>query len=639
MKNILKILSSFSFLLFFLLLNMFSFFISAAYANESVNLLNSSNTSNFLSENPSIKYNWQRQNIDNAEVLILHVQYTFSEGTYTYAPDYKDYPTKFNSLFPYTLFYPNTKKSYDSLTKKSLELYKNTVDYYLYFDNETSEQLLNTQEFQVNSSFLICSSTNCMPVKKIIKARIPENYDEVELISTDIEESSKYKSLSIEAVKDLNSSISAFGTSTNTMQLGENTNSLVPINNNAKAQEFKFTPRNFSSSLNVESFGIALVFGFIAGLILNLMPCVLPVIAIKIASLMQMSNQSEGEQDKLIRIHGLFFALGVLTLFGILAILFGAFGFIWGALFQSVYFIIVLSGFLFLLGLSFLGMFTFPLINIRAPKEGHAYFDSYFQGLVITLIATPCSGPLLGGVLGFSLTLPLYLLVVVFLATGLGMAFPYLLLVFYPRLVRFIPRSGNWSLVMEQALAFMLFATSLYLISLLSEDAMFEALVYNFFVAFFVWLYTFLKRRKHALLWAIALYVIHTGISAYVLTREEPAPLEWQTFSAESFQEDLSKKPMLVTFTAEWCPTCKILENSVLTKENIQPLVEEYGLELIKVDMTYANAEQEALLRSLHSASIPLLALFPEGIFAYSPIVLRDIYTLENIEEALEDNL
>ncbi len=220
------------------------------------------------------------------------------------------------------------------------------------------------------------------------------------------------------------------------------------------------------------------------------------------------------------------------------------------------------------------------------------------------------------------------------------MASPYLLLSVFPNLVRFLPKSGPWMLVLEQVLAFILFATSIYLLSFLSADKLFVSVIYLFLVALFVWIYRFFRNSKHATIIAVLLFIIHSSLSIYFLdTDKKQDELLWNNYSYSQFSQNLTQKPMLVTFTADWCPTCKILENTILTKENIQPLVEEYGLELIKVDITQKNNEKEELLKSLGSASIPLLAIFPRSVFAYQPIVLRDIYTLKQIKEAIENNL
>ncbi len=568
---------------------------------------------------------------NNTEKLVLALEADFKNDAYTYAPTYKDYPTSFKLNHEYTLYYPKVTASYDPLTKKELLLYKEKVQYFFLYNTIPS-----TSDENLDVSFLMCTPINCTPYKESIELEIPKDKALPRLEDTKFYTLfQNSESLVINKVNDkLSEKISSSPIS---LELPNNVVALPLSSASEESFAFDFSPQSATQAFEVKSFSFALLLGFFAGFILNLMPCVLPVIAIKIASLVQASQHDIATQNKLVRVHGIFFALGVLTLFTILAILFGVFDIIWGGLFQNVYFIILLAGFIFMLGLSFVGLFTFPLMNIRSPKSSRTWIDSYFQGLMTTLIATPCSGPLLGGVLGFSLVLPLPLLILVFISTGLGMAAPYLLLSIFPQFIRFIPKSGTWMGVMEKILAFFLFATTVYLLSFIPDEMLYKSLIYIFLVAFFLWIYTFFQNKKNALLWASVLFMVHTACS-YMLFRpiDDENSLVWHTYSYSEFKAELGNTPMIVDFTADWCPTCKVIENTVLTYENIQPLVEEYNLKLVKVDLTYPNEENEALLKSLESASIPLLAMFPEGIFAYSPILLRDVFTLNQFKESLE---
>ncbi len=581
---------------------------------------------------------------NNIEKLVLTLEADFKNDAYTYAPTYKDYPTSFTLNHEYSLYSPKVTASYDPLTKKELLLYKEKVQYFLFYEDMPHEI-----DEKLNISLLMCTPINCTPYKESIKLEIPKNKDALPRL----EESGLYtlfqnsEALVINKINDKSSektnlSIVSLNSESAVTKQDVSTNPVstvaLPLSSaNESSYDFDFSPQSATQALEVKSFSFALLLGFFAGFILNLMPCVLPVIAIKIASLVQASQHDIATQNKLVRVHGIFFALGVLTLFTILAILFGVFDIIWGGLFQNVYFIIFLAGFIFMLGLSFVGLFTFPLMNIRSPKSSRAWIDSYFQGLMTTLIATPCSGPLLGGVLGFSLVLPLPLLILVFVSTGLGMAAPYLVLSIFPQFIRFIPKSGNWMGTMEKVLAFFLFATTVYLLSFIPNEMLYKSVIYIFLVALFLWIYTFFQNKKNALLWASVIFIVHTACS-YALFRpiDDENSLAWHTYSYSEFRSELGNTPMIVDFTADWCPTCKIIENTVLTYENIQPLVEEYNLKLVKVDLTYPNEENEALLKSLESASIPLLAMFPEGIFAYSPILLRDVFTLKQFKESLK---
>ncbi|MDR3812572.1 MAG: thioredoxin family protein, partial [Bilophila sp.] len=114
-----------------------------------------------------------------------------------------------------------------------------------------------------------------------------------------------------------------------------------------------------------------------------------------------------------------------------------------------------------------------------------------------------------------------------------------------------------------------------------------------------------------------------------------PEPAPWETFRADTFRSLLKKEPLMVEFTADWCPSCKFLEQTVLTPKRLHAITERYGLRLIKVDLTRPDPEAQALLRAIGSVSIPVTAIFPKGLLSNSPIVLRDLYTTSQLEDAL----
>ncbi len=614
-------------------------FLSNAYAfnDESSISLNDASTTmsrlNIEKEQFSLQSEWyfytEKLEKEENKKLILALDLDFKEGFYTYGPQYSSFPTSFNIAdAKYDFYYPRVEEKYDILTNKKLKLYSNNIKYYILFDNISS--VTQTNKIELNLSFLLCSAQNCMPIMGTYPLNLPK-LDEVQELSevfyNDIV--SHYSSLVFDNINMKNAEVYSLQTA-ETMNLSKNT-----LSND---YSFDFAVQTASSSIEATSFVFAVVLGLIAGFILNFMPCVLPVVAIKIHSIMQSANYNEEIQDEMIRSHSLYFSLGILTLFTFLALVFGLFDMMWGAIFQNIYFIIFLASIIFLFALSFFHVFSLPLFNISAPKTSSKRVDSYFQGMLTTLIATPCSGPLLGSTLGFSLTLPLPMLVLVFLSTGLGMAMPYLILVFFPHFIKFIPRSGKWTEIMEKILAFILLLTVLYFVSILPDDLIIPTLAYLLSSAFFLYLYSFIKYNKHAFKWGIFLFILHVALSSYIFAPESAERLNWQEYSYNEFKEELGKTNMIVDFTADWCPTCQVLKETVLTYDKLKVLVDEYDIKLIRVDMTKFDKANQDFLASLDSASIPLLALFRKDIFAYSPIILRDIYTFNQLKEEIENN-
>lgn len=406
-----------------------------------------------------------------------------------------------------------------------------------------------------------------------------------------------------------------------------------------KAGDFgEFRPRAYQASLEVGGLGKALLLGLFAGLLLNVMPCVLPVLTLKISSLLIGGGQKE-ETLRRFREHNLFFSAGILTWFGALALLFGLADMAWGQLFQSNVLLFIMMLLVFCLGLSMFDVFHLPVLDIRVGTESSSpRVQAYSTGLLATLLATPCSGPLLGGVLGWSMTQTLPVLMTVFLATGLGMALPYLLLAWRPSFAARLPRPGAWMLVFEKVLGFFLMGTVLYLLSLLPVSMRDSALAVLLVAAAAAWVWGRWGSLRGTLLRRACIGgggLAALGLAVWICFSPAAPAVPWQPFQKEAFRAALGRTAMLVEFTADWCPTCKVLERTVLTRSHLLPLIREFELELIRVDMTRADSETRAFLRALGSASIPVLAVFPPGRGAAEPVILRDLYTVEQLQGAV----
>lgn len=400
-----------------------------------------------------------------------------------------------------------------------------------------------------------------------------------------------------------------------------------------------FSARPYYQELEVQSLLKALLFGIVAGFILNFMPCVLPVIALKLHALLTVPAQG----TRFFREQMLFFALGILAWFVVLAFLFGGLGLTWGQLFQEYWLMLALCILVFVLALSLFDVFHLPIINLRNHEHTNAKFDTFLSGFLATILATPCSGPLLGGVLGFVLTQSFVVIVLVFVCMGLGMALPYFLFACKPSLASFMPKAGNWLLVLEKALAFFLLGTALYLFSLLPEFLYLNVLFFLFFLCICLYIWgkwasvSLGKLQKRLTLLGLFCCIVLCFWYLFMQPVHNEKHFFWKEFQTQDFLQKLGQKNLLVKFTADWCPTCKVLEKTVFTEKNMQELAQQTGEEIqfVLVDMTQFDEEKQNLLTSLGSASIPFFAVFPKNN-PYQPLIVRDIYTLATVQQVLK---
>ncbi len=507
---------------------------------------------------------------------------------------------------------------------------------------------------------LLCSKEHCLPVRIPLTLTVPKtipslshdkNYIALynkakELGNVNAELVAKEPSMSNEQVTTNQTDLSK---KLETLQANKD---IVNLNDSERTKEsgdaqkekvysWNFSPLPFAESLEVSGLGKAILLGLLAGFILNLMPCVLPVLTLKMHSLLRSENEEERVQA--FRTHNLYFAAGIIAQFFILALILGSAKLMWGELFQNLYFVASMLVIIFALSLSLLGVFTLPIMDLKSSSTGSPRRQAFITGMVATLLATPCSGPLLGGVLSFALLQPLHMIVLIITTVGFGMSLPYLIFAIRPQSVRFLPKPGAWMGVLEKIVAFFLLGTAIYIFSILPAYTHTGILATLLAVAFFAWLFGHFGSlsaptwRRH--LFAGMLFISMFLSVIYGIQKPQISEIKWQNFTAEEFTANLGKKSMLVEFTADWCPNCKFVEKTVLTDENLQKWHKEYDLTFVRVDFTRDNAEGEALLHALGSKSIPFTAIFQKGAQAHSPIVIRDIYTTNDLEDALKQSV
>lgn len=378
---------------------------------------------------------------------------------------------------------------------------------------------------------------------------------------------------------------------------------------------------------------------FIGGLILNLMPCVFPVIGLKIMGFVQQA----GENRRSIALHGVTFALGVLASFGVLSgILFairtaalrnGTAAKGWGYQLQDPWVVVVLLLLMFILGLNMFGLFE---IGVSATsvggklqtKTGHS--GSFFSGVLATVVATPCSAPFLGVAIGAAMSLPAYQFFPAFGAMAMGLAMPYLTLSLMPHLVEKLPRPGAWMESFKQAMSFLLFATAGYLLwvysGLIGQEYLLAPLLGLSLIAAGTWVYgRWNLPHKSEKVRATALaFTAVLAISGTVMALPKEKQDLWQPWSEETVENLLSEgTPVYIDFTAQWCLTCQVNKKVAYTDE-VLALAKKKGIVFLKADKTATNPAIEAKLQELGRSAIPVnVLMIPDE----EPIITPEILT------------
>ncbi|MBP7734788.1 MAG: thioredoxin family protein [Spirochaetes bacterium] len=405
--------------------------------------------------------------------------------------------------------------------------------------------------------------------------------------------------------------------------------------------DLKFSPRYMERT--VTGLFQAILFGIIAGLLLNIMPCVLPVVSLKVMGFIQHAGKSRKELFLL----GLLFSLGIIASFAVLAALAAFFGYQWGGLFQYRAFLVAMTGIVFALALSLFGVFTINIPSFAgrtAHREGNQYGDAFLKGLLATLLATPCSGPFLGGTLAWTLTQPPGVIFLIFISIGAGMALPYLILTINPVFLKYIPKPGEWLVTFEKVMAFFLVFTVIYLIGILDSASIMPMIAFLGFIAFGFWQYgkygSPVQSRLKRLISIIALIgIIVTGYLVsfeYLYSAKKENTLSKNQFSVERFLGNReSGKISVIEFTADWCPNCKLVEKATLQNDRVVSALRDLSVDFMVADITGKNGDAEKLMQLFKSQAIPLLAVVPPGEAFTRPIILRDIYSKDDVLKAL----
>jgi len=421
--------------------------------------------------------------------------------------------------------------------------------------------------------------------------------------------------------------------------------------------------------LMTKDFLAVLCFTFLGGMLLNLMPCVLPVISIKLVHYIKIRGQSYVTQLK----QGLLFTLGILisfwTLAGIIFFLQAAGKTVgWGFQLQEPLFVAALIIIMFILSLSLFGVFEFGLkiATIAQEIEEHGKgpqlisdripspWSSFLSGVLATFVATPCTGPLLGSALGLTATLNPSYSFLIFTALGLGMAFPYLLLSLFPGFTYLIPRPGRWMVTFKQLMGFFMMATVVWLVWVLAAETVSLSLTHVlasfFIISFGLWIYGTWggidrKRSVRAIGRLLTLLLIIYGsyiLISQVYSSRNAAQIsqtitqtdEWEPFSLERLQELQEKNIVFVNVTAKWCLTCQA-NKIVLESRAVKAAFKKYHIVKMVADWTHGDEKITQYIQSIGRNGVPVYAIYAKGS-DQPPQILPELLTPDIVLQAID---
>ena len=403
-----------------------------------------------------------------------------------------------------------------------------------------------------------------------------------------------------------------------------------------------------------------LLFGFIGGMILNLMPCVLPVISLKIFGFIQQAGQS---RQKILR-SGIAFTLGIFVWFIALALLLIALkaagrDVTWGGFqFTNPYFVLVLSVIVLVFALNLFGVFEISLPQrfsrgLLSTSERTDDLGSFFQGVFATVLATPCTAPFLGTALGFAFSQSATIILAIFIAIAAGMSAPYLLLSAQPAWLRFLPRPGAWMVHVKQFMGFLLLATLLFLLYVLGAQRGLEGAIWASCFLLVISVACWMKgafvsptasaTKRGIVLVLMLMLMLGSGIyfigdkfySANVASAGSQLRGDWQGFTPQRLQAELEQgHTVFVDFTAAWCLTCKFNEASVLESQDVREAFQRRGIVKMKADWTNGDPVITKLLQRFGRPGVPLYVLYPAK--NEEPIVFPELLTKSMVLEKLE---
>lgn len=431
--------------------------------------------------------------------------------------------------------------------------------------------------------------------------------------------------------------------------------------NEEKAEGERQKAENIISNDDISiDLSMALLFAFLGGLILNLMPCVLPVVSLKILNFVQMSGQSRSVTFK----HGILFSLGVVISFWVLAIIILIFKYYgntvgWGFQLQEPIFVGILAAVFVIFGLSMFGVFeTGTSLATWAGGKSHqkstGYVGSFFNGVLATTVATPCTGPFLGAALGVAASTTPFFSLLIFTAVGLGMASPYLILAGFPTLMKYMPKPGNWMVTFKEMMGFLMLATTLWLLWVFGAQtnhfAVMVLLAGCLALSVGAWIFgkwgsplntpplRYIGIAIACIFFAIGGYIVLQAPSLQGNQANTPDVAEksdWEPYNAERLAElQRQGTPVLVDFTAKWCLICQA-NHLVFFLPDVKRTLNEKGVVKMLADWTKNDPAITEELHRFGRNGVPLYLLYGNDP-NQPPAILPQILTSDAVIDALQ---
>ncbi len=386
---------------------------------------------------------------------------------------------------------------------------------------------------------------------------------------------------------------------------------------------------------------LTMLLAFFGGLVLNLMPCVLPVLSLKLLGLVKKAGVSR----RAAATQGIAYTAGILASFlavagALIALQHGGTALGWGYQLQSPMFVLGLAAVMFAVGLNLSGVFTVPGVLGNLGQKTAAQetpLGSFLTGVLATLVATPCTAPFMASAIGFALTLPPVAALAVFAALGFGLAMPYLLVSLFPALRSWLPKPGHWMETFKQFLAFPMYATAAWLLWVLATQAGPDALAIGFalllLIGLLAWWSQHATTRPRKLALLAALFLLGGAILGQVRGMEAPvlASHAHEAFSEARLAElRAAGTPVFVNATANWCITCKVNERVALSNETVKSHFAKTGIVMLVADWTNRDAAIGHYLATFGRSGVPTYVYYPaQGAPVLLPQLLTPALVLE----------
>lgn len=406
----------------------------------------------------------------------------------------------------------------------------------------------------------------------------------------------------------------------------------VLIKNKEISEIKKISLKNVVETQNLIKIILLAVLG---GLILNFMPCVLPVLSLKILSFLKLAKKERTRVAKiaLSSILGIFFSFLVLA---IMTILFKEIGknIGWGIQFQSKEFLLILALIVFLFSINLLGFFEIILpksiSKLYSLSSKNEYFNAFLSGLLATILATPCTAPFLGSSISYALTQNNFIIIIIFASLSFGFALPYFLIIFFPKLMNYLPKPGAWMVSLKRFLAFLLILTSIWLLNLSNILNDFVLITIIIMIgSLFIFKNNYVKN-----IFIKLLLLSFFSFTCYIFFKPDEPKLNWESFNKELMNRYISNEELIfLDVTADWCLTCKFNKIRTIESKKTIDFFKKNNIKLIKADWTNKNESISKFMEEKNKFGIPLNIVY--GPSNKGGLILPEILSKDSIINAL----